>query len=248
MKLHHSLRLRPDWSAVAWHDPETVSHLVVYRTSEILGTRQGNRNGIKCPKNILNHASADTSSCLLRCSQEDGQCECLPNMIGRHCSDPAPGYFLPSLDYFLYEAELAALLNQGSSTSSTTTSSLVCNTKSALDSQIVCTVLVFVLFCGIFRWTQHFYHSVSSTSRIRVLTLSSITEELFWFGGLNNLPAGLDWDRWASGGGCFSLTSSYSSTDIFMGYSRPISPWIPVMPCQSFLFKGPMVSELRGPA
>ncbi|XP_026221368.1 laminin subunit beta-4 isoform X2 [Anabas testudineus] len=59
------------------------------------------------------------------CSQEDGQCECLPNMIGRHCSDPAPGYFLPSLDYFLYEAELAALLNQGSSTSSTTTSSLV---------------------------------------------------------------------------------------------------------------------------
>uniref|UniRef100_A0A7N6BTS6 Laminin, beta 4 n=1 Tax=Anabas testudineus TaxID=64144 RepID=A0A7N6BTS6_ANATE len=40
------------------------------------------------------------------CSQEDGQCECLPNMIGRHCSDPAPGYFLPSLDYFLYEAEL----------------------------------------------------------------------------------------------------------------------------------------------
>ncbi|KAM9375661.1 laminin subunit beta-4 [Pholidichthys leucotaenia] len=44
------------------------------------------------------------------CSPEDGQCRCLPNMIGRDCSDPAPGYFLPPLDYFLYEAELAAPL------------------------------------------------------------------------------------------------------------------------------------------
>ncbi|XP_074521304.1 laminin subunit beta-4 [Halichoeres trimaculatus] len=44
------------------------------------------------------------------CSPEDGQCHCLPNMVGRRCSDPAPGYFLPPLDYFLYEAELAAPL------------------------------------------------------------------------------------------------------------------------------------------
>ncbi|XP_024911850.1 laminin subunit beta-4 isoform X2 [Cynoglossus semilaevis] len=44
------------------------------------------------------------------CSPEDGQCHCLPNMIGRRCSDPAPGYFLPSLELFLYEAELAAPL------------------------------------------------------------------------------------------------------------------------------------------
>ncbi|CAN9498663.1 unnamed protein product [Ophioblennius macclurei] len=44
----------------------------------------------------------------------DGQCNCLPNMIGRRCSDPAPGHFLPSLDYFLYEAELAAPVPGGS--------------------------------------------------------------------------------------------------------------------------------------
>lgn len=67
-------------------------------------------------------------------------------MIGRRCSDPAPGYFLPSLDYFLYEAELAAPLHQGSAPSSTTTSSLVCNTLSACDSQILCTNSISVLF------------------------------------------------------------------------------------------------------
>ncbi|KAG7233023.1 hypothetical protein INR49_007538 [Caranx melampygus] len=49
------------------------------------------------------------------CSPEDGQCQCLPNMIGRRCSDPAPGYFLPHLDYFLYEAELASPLHKDSS-------------------------------------------------------------------------------------------------------------------------------------
>ncbi|KAM9352424.1 laminin subunit beta-4 [Symphorus nematophorus] len=51
------------------------------------------------------------------CSPEDGQCHCLPNMVGRRCSDPAPGYFLPPLDYFLYEAELATPLHGGPSSS-----------------------------------------------------------------------------------------------------------------------------------
>uniref|UniRef100_A0A8P4GG72 Laminin subunit beta-1 n=1 Tax=Dicentrarchus labrax TaxID=13489 RepID=A0A8P4GG72_DICLA len=51
------------------------------------------------------------------CSLEDGQCHCLPNMVSRRCSDPAPGYFLPPLDYFLYEAELAAPLYTGISSS-----------------------------------------------------------------------------------------------------------------------------------
>ncbi|XP_070687634.1 laminin subunit beta-4 [Pempheris klunzingeri] len=51
------------------------------------------------------------------CSPEDGQCRCLNNMVGRRCSDPAPGHFLPPLDYFLYEAELAAPLYGGSSSS-----------------------------------------------------------------------------------------------------------------------------------
>ncbi|XP_070829105.1 LOW QUALITY PROTEIN: laminin subunit beta-4 [Chaetodon trifascialis] len=44
------------------------------------------------------------------CSPQDGQCRCLPNMVGRRCSDPAPRHFLPWLDYFLYEAERAAPL------------------------------------------------------------------------------------------------------------------------------------------
>ncbi|XP_062418892.1 laminin subunit beta-4 isoform X2 [Pungitius pungitius] len=55
------------------------------------------------------------------CSPQDGQCHCLPNMGGQRCSDPAPGFFLPSLDYFLYEAELAAPLHSGSSSFPTTT-------------------------------------------------------------------------------------------------------------------------------
>ncbi|XP_065813008.1 laminin subunit beta-4 [Labrus bergylta] len=55
------------------------------------------------------------------CSPENGQCYCLPNMVGRRCSEPAQGYFLPLLDYFLYEAELAApLLGGGFSSPSPT--------------------------------------------------------------------------------------------------------------------------------
>ncbi|XP_040894125.1 laminin subunit beta-4 [Toxotes jaculatrix] len=61
------------------------------------------------------------------CSPEDGQCHCLPNMIGRRCSDPSPGYFLPLLDYFLYEAEVAALLLGGSSPTNTPSSSSLLN-------------------------------------------------------------------------------------------------------------------------
>ncbi|CAK6979151.1 laminin subunit beta-4 [Scomber scombrus] len=49
------------------------------------------------------------------CSPYDGQCTCLPNMAGRRCTEPTPGHFLPPLDYFLYEAELAAALDDGNS-------------------------------------------------------------------------------------------------------------------------------------
>lgn len=85
-----------------------------------------------------------STSCVLRCSPEDGQCHCLPNMMGRRCSDPAPGYFLPQLDYFLYEAELAAPLHGRRSPSPPSTppttyfsssSSLVC-VMSKCDDQI----------------------------------------------------------------------------------------------------------------
>ncbi|KAM6937856.1 laminin subunit beta-4 [Xenentodon cancila] len=44
------------------------------------------------------------------CSPADGQCHCRANMAGRRCSEPASGYFLPSFNYILYEAELAAPL------------------------------------------------------------------------------------------------------------------------------------------
>ena len=52
-----------------------------------------------------------TECLFLSCSPEDGQCQCLPNMGGRRCSEPTAGHFLPPLDYFLYEAELAAPLH-----------------------------------------------------------------------------------------------------------------------------------------
>lgn len=45
-----------------------------------------------------------------RCSPVDGQCECRPNMVGPKCSEPALGYFLAPLDFYIYEAEHAAPL------------------------------------------------------------------------------------------------------------------------------------------
>ncbi|XP_051546192.1 laminin subunit beta-4 isoform X1 [Myxocyprinus asiaticus] len=44
------------------------------------------------------------------CSSENGQCECRPNMVGLGCSEPAPGYFLAPLDFYIYEAENAVPL------------------------------------------------------------------------------------------------------------------------------------------
>lgn len=43
----------------------------------------------------------------LRCSPEDGQCECRPHVAGRSCTEPAPGYFFVSLNFYIYEAEEA---------------------------------------------------------------------------------------------------------------------------------------------
>uniref|UniRef100_A0A8C9RVZ6 Laminin, beta 4 n=1 Tax=Scleropages formosus TaxID=113540 RepID=A0A8C9RVZ6_SCLFO len=51
-----------------------------------------------------------------RCNPLDGQCPCRPNIVGPRCKDPALGYFLAPLDFYLYEAELAAPL-QGSAQS-----------------------------------------------------------------------------------------------------------------------------------
>lgn len=46
----------------------------------------------------------------LRCSPKDGQCECRPHVIGRSCTEPAPGYFFAPLNFYLYEAEEATPL------------------------------------------------------------------------------------------------------------------------------------------
>ena len=42
------------------------------------------------------------------CDMNSGQCFCQPGLTGRTCSDIIPGYFFPSIDYLLYEAEYAA--------------------------------------------------------------------------------------------------------------------------------------------
>ncbi|TNN41538.1 Laminin subunit beta-4 [Liparis tanakae] len=57
-------------------------------------------------------------------------------MVGRQCSDPAPRYFLPTLDYFLYEAELAAPLQRSSSTPLPPSPSLP-PSSSLLDSHLL---------------------------------------------------------------------------------------------------------------
>ncbi len=41
------------------------------------------------------------------CDQRTGQCQCKPNIIGRRCNQPAPGFFLPYLDFLRYEGEFA---------------------------------------------------------------------------------------------------------------------------------------------
>ena len=39
------------------------------------------------------------------CDQQTGQCKCRPNIIGRRCDQPQPGFFIPYLDYYTYEGE-----------------------------------------------------------------------------------------------------------------------------------------------
>ncbi|KAM7415417.1 hypothetical protein PAMA_019983 [Pampus argenteus] len=94
-------------------------------------------SGLRCSPCDCDMGGADS----ITCSSHDGQCHCLPNMVGRRCTDPAPGYFLPPLDYFLYEAELAAplvgissssTLLSPTSSSSFSSSSLVCSTNDCL--------------------------------------------------------------------------------------------------------------------
>ncbi|XP_055078728.1 laminin subunit beta-4 [Periophthalmus magnuspinnatus] len=66
----------------------------------------GLANGMRCAPCDCDVGGAHSTMC----DSDSGQCQCLPNMNGRRCADPRLGYFLPQLDYFLYEAELAAPL------------------------------------------------------------------------------------------------------------------------------------------
>jgi laminin beta 1 len=47
----------------------------------------------------------------MNCDVHTGQCKCKPNMDGRTCDKPVNGYFCPTLDHFVYEAENAKKLD-----------------------------------------------------------------------------------------------------------------------------------------
>lgn len=73
--------------------------------------------------------------------------------------------------------------------------------------------------CLICSWIRWCYQSASSTSESRVTTLSSLTDELFWFGALGALhaPATGDRDRWGFwliSCYTFALTSEASQSDL----------------------------------
>lgn len=113
---------------------------------------------------------------------------------------------------------------------------------------------------------QYFYHSVSSTTGSRVLTLNSIMDKLFWFGGLVDLPVGGDGNRWkvTHSMSSFILTNEgaslwpLSQSDClrpecfpwcFIGsYSWLASLWTRVTPFRSSPARGHMIGRSPGQA
>ncbi|XP_046390071.1 laminin subunit alpha-like [Ischnura elegans] len=46
------------------------------------------------------------------CDHSSGQCHCKPNIEGKKCSNPADGYYFPTLHQFQYEAEMGKMHNK----------------------------------------------------------------------------------------------------------------------------------------
>lgn len=75
------------------------------------------KNGLKSRGHLCQHPRPLSYTChptstlfSHRCSPKNGQCDCCPHVTGRSCTEPAPGYFFASLNFYLYEAEEATPL------------------------------------------------------------------------------------------------------------------------------------------
>lgn len=82
--------------------------------------------------------------------------------------------------------------------------------------QYLCVFYCSICVCLICSWIRWCYQSASSTSESRVTTLSSRTDELFWFGALD-APATGDrdrWDVWLISCYTFALTNEASQSDL----------------------------------